>query len=213
MVSATLKTVRMYDPAVDESIDGDQLAEFAKTRDMQKLRFIPGKDPVFYHVGLIDASLFTDYVQAAETETERFRRAFQCGVERVDNFRAQTGEHFTSWQPSGTQRTADGSHRMMDRKELAMFAPADQLEIGSVAYWRCFLPHDIGPYFRVPQSSVVAWGALASLRADSTQAAAAPSSDAPKEPPAAAVKAPNGSDDNGAKPTAATASTTLHEQA
>lgn len=173
-----LKTVRMYDPAIDASCDDKPITEFARTRDLSALTFTPGKRPVFYHVKLIDHDLFDSYVQTAGSDSERNARAFQCAVERVENFTALSGEHFLSWVPTGQQ--AGAPYVSDDEKKL--FSPADRQEIGAVAYWRNFLPPDIGPYFRAPPTSVAVWVAMVSLRAERTQPDAVTNSEPHKAP-------------------------------
>jgi hypothetical protein len=189
MAQQILKTVRMYDPAISAESDGDPITEFAKTRDLSLLKFMPGMTPVYYHLRLVDNALFTDFVCAVESETERYRRSFRCAVEKVENLKAESGEEFMTWCSTGTQRTESGSQPVLTLEDMKLFAPADQQEIGAVAYWRNFLPRDIGPYFQVPRSSAVVWAAMASQRVERTHDDVAKISAAPKEPAAEVVQA------------------------
>lgn len=152
-------------------------------------RLKPGTKPVTYHLREVPHGLWEDYVDAADTYAEKYKRAFVCGVEMVENLPQADGVTLSSWKPN-TKNVRSGSVIMSD-DDLKLFAPSERAEIGSVIYMHSFLPRRIAPTYLLPLSlqepvtSLAARLAVASqkdaaamtsgaLLADSTQSQAEP---------------------------------------
>jgi len=133
--------ISVLDPAIDtESMTLLQMFEYAEKRDVKLIqsRVKPGAKFTVYNVRAVPHSLWQSYVDADPNESVRARRAFQCGVESVDNLAGNDGIAITKWTP--TQKAADGSVILSEQELNERFAPSEVLEIGSVIYKHSFFP-------------------------------------------------------------------------
>lgn len=142
MRAEKFKLVSMLDEAIDtESWTLDEMIRYTETRDWSLIasHFFPNKNPTIYYVRRVPHSLWASYVKASgDNENEEFRRAFICGVERVDNLIGADGIALTSWTPS--KRLPGGNIVVMSDEECNdRFFPADVEEIGAVIHKHSFL--------------------------------------------------------------------------
>jgi hypothetical protein len=124
--------------------------------------------------------LFEEFVDAADTYPEKYKRAFVCGIEKVENLPQEDGITLSTWSPATIhQRT--GAIILSD-DELRKFAPAERQEIGSVIYTHSFLPRRMPATYLLPSSLQEPLTSQAVRLAVASQSYAAPSSEPRLEP-------------------------------
>lgn len=145
---------------LDEAIDTasmplETMVKYRETRDIALLQpFIkPGSKPTIFHVRAVPHSLWQSYVTVVEGEEMRYRRAFQCGVERIENLIGVDGVG-VPWTP--TRRVSDTITIMSDEECNERFSPYEVLEIGSVIHKHSFLPRRIRLEYALPSLCVEA---------------------------------------------------------
>ncbi len=151
MRAEKFKTVSVLDPAIDhESMLVSEMSEFLKTRDFPIVSkyFKPGQKPTVFNIREVPHGLWDSYVMAGTTsDSDRFRNAFQCGVEKVENLYQSDGTMLPSWAPS--QRAGD--QVILSTKEADIyFSPEEREEIGSVIFKHSFLSKRIAALFVLP---------------------------------------------------------------
>lgn len=144
------KVVSVLDDAFDLTLS--ERLDYAGTRDLDayKHKFKPGSKPVFFHVREVPHALWESFVDAADTYPEKYRRAFMCGVEKVDNLPMADGVTLATWAPS-TKNERSGSVILSD-EDMALFAPCERAEIGSVIYNHSFLARRMQIVYLLPLS-------------------------------------------------------------
>lgn len=142
------RAVSVLDPALNLSIP--ETLTYVQSRDFGTLKFHPGEKPTVYHVTEVPHGLWEEYVAATDNVHERYRRAFQCGVERVENLVQPDGVAIPSWTPS-TRHPRLGCVVMSD-EESWLFPPHEREEIGAVVYQHSFLARRIKLSFQLPPS-------------------------------------------------------------
>lgn len=203
------KVVSVLDPAIDtERMPTAAMHEYMTTRDVRKLQpyFKPGVKPTEFHVREVPHELWETFVMGGQNEAERYRRAFMCGVERIDELHQNDGSTISSWTPP-----LDGVG-VMKPDAVVRVSPQEREEIGAVVWYHSFLARRIDGCFRVPPSSLELLGERLFLRVVASPSLPALSSDAASSPLASAppVSTPTGptSESNGgscAPPMAVTA--------
>ena len=145
MRNERFKVISIIDPALDtESITLAEVIEYAESRDISIVQnhVRPGQSLTVYHVRAVPHALWQSYIGAAgDNEELRVRRAFQCGVERVENLVGHDGVAVGSWEPAAKSKNPDNVNAIMTDEELNhRFCPSEVLEIGSVVLKHSFLP-------------------------------------------------------------------------
>lgn len=147
----------VIDEAIDtESMPFDAMMKYYDKRDIALLQpyLKPGVKPTIYHVRSAPHSMFFSFVMAAGVaEAEQFRRAFICGVERVENLQGKDGVG-VNWAP--TRRISETLTVMTDEECNERFSPYEVLEIGAVIHRHSFLPLRIWPHYPLPSLCVEA---------------------------------------------------------
>jgi len=128
------------DEAIDtESIDFDVMKEYVETRDIKLIaQYVkPGMKPITYHVRAVHHSMWEGYVMAGgDHESVKYRRAFMCGIDRVEDLPSKDGTTITL-EP----KLKIGAIKVFTEDEINdRFAPSEVLEIGSVIFQHSFLP-------------------------------------------------------------------------
>lgn len=174
------KTVSIADTAVDTQTMGAKVQDFLKSRDPKLIKIIPGKTPTWFHLRRIPTSIFQRYVATGESEGERRRRAFQCGVSRIDHLVREDGSVAPSVEPTDRIETPTGELRIWSERELEMLAPVFIEEIGSVVETQSFLPRGLAVYFQPPRLCLLAWVQRTSQDAAKILEAARQSNESPQ---------------------------------
>jgi hypothetical protein len=142
------RAVSIVDPALNISVP--EAFEYVKTRDFKSLKFQPGEKPTVYHVTEVPHGMWEEYVAATDNVHERYRRAFQCGVERVENLVQPDGVAIPSWTPSTRHQRLNVLY--ISDEECQLFSPYEREEIGSVVYQHSFLARRIKLSYLLPPS-------------------------------------------------------------
>lgn len=165
--SEKFKTISIHDDALDTSLlTFDDMMKFNRERDFALVegKWAQGKTPSIFHVREVPHGLFESYVDAIDSEPEKFKRAFQCGVERVSNLMQDDGVS-VNWEPN----TKVGAHVIMSDKEAnERFRPSQRQEIGRVIYMHSFLPRTTPLSLPLPSLSVGPLAQKTYLRADAS---------------------------------------------
>lgn len=150
MRAERFRVVSSMDEAYD--LDFNDRLVYAGTRDFESIqgRKLPGARPTIFHVREVPHGLWEEYVDAPDAYPEKYRRAFICGVERVENLVMADGVSLGTWAPN-TKNTRSGAIIMGD-EDLKLFAPAERAEIGSVIYTHSFLPRRMRATYLLPHS-------------------------------------------------------------
>ena len=139
---------------LDEALDFEfsERLDYAGTRDLEvyKHKIKPGAKPVYFHVREVPHSLWEEYVDAADSYPEKHKRAFMCGLERVENLPMGDGVQLGTWVPS--TKHARSGQVILSVEDLKLFAPAYRTEIGSVIYAHSFLPRAMQITYLLPLS-------------------------------------------------------------
>lgn len=131
----------------------DCWTEYMRERDPQWVRCKPGERLTRFYLRPIPTSLFNRYVQTAGSESEKFLRAFQCGVSEIRD----APEHMQgggTLRPTREMSTATGPVLTWGDDEVDSFPPVWAEEIGSIAWARSFLGRTTGRVFQPPPSLV-----------------------------------------------------------
>lgn len=162
-----IRVVSVLDPAIDRDVmTVADMNEYVRTRDFSKLRFVPGVEPQVYHIREIPHGLWERYVKSASTlsDEERWRRAFLCGVTRVENLYQRDGTTIPDWDPP---KAAPGLDVMADAA-LERFWPAEREEIGALVLHHSFLHPRIAPSYPLPPMCLARLEELRFRRADAS---------------------------------------------
>lgn len=178
------RVCRSYDPAIDLTpqvdVDGEPLMrdtdgrsapvlasdtiEFLRTRDPAHLAFVDGWEPAWFVLRPLTVRQLREHVGAAEEQDEKFLRAFECSIVRVDNWRGSDGQRdpvsiAVARDTRSFGRAKDGElDAMMAVHGLTM---ADFWDVGASAYCRAVVPLGLGAQLLLPRSSLVALGLMA----------------------------------------------------
>ena len=142
--------VSVLDPAIDtERMTASAMREYLESRDMRKLEpFLkPGSKPTRYHVREVPHELWETFVMGGGSESERYRRAFMCGVERIDELYQNDGTTIANWTPS------TDALGVMRPEAVVRVSAQEREEIGAVVWYHSFLARRIEGCFRLPPSS------------------------------------------------------------
>lgn len=138
--------ISVLDPAIDtESMTVDEMMKYAETRDVSKIRIKAGAKPTRYHTREIRHDVMESYVMAAGTDAERYRRAFLCGVVKVENLLQRDGSILPDWTPTNIGKLA-----AMPDADAERFSAAERQEIGLVVFDRSFLAPRTVLAYRLP---------------------------------------------------------------
>jgi len=169
MRAERFKCVSMLDEDLD--MDIDVRIRYGKTRDYDLVKVKPAGKPVVYHVREVPHGLFDEYVDAPDAASEKYRRAFICGIEKVENLPQLDGVTLGTWAP--TTINTRTSAIILDDDDLRLFSPAERAEIGAVIYTHSFLPRRIAATYLLLPSLHAPMTALELRLAESSQKSAA----------------------------------------
>ena len=203
--------VSVNDDAIDtETMTIEEVLKYVESRDydLVKGRVKAGRKLQEYHTREIPRRLLTRFVLAVPDESERFERAFMCGVVEVKNVLQRDGSILPGWKPS----TKDDH---VSEEDLARFSESDVMEIGSVILQRSFLAPRTVRVYRLPlmcrqdlaQREFRLAGVTLPSPATSNEAASSASESTPARS-AETTPAPSSNAEGSASPTAATAPAT-----
>lgn len=151
------QVISVIDEALDtESMPLKTMIDYYEKRDIAMLaQYIkPGARPTIYHLRPVPHSLWQSFVMAGGAHEDiRFRRAFMCGVEKVENLQGGDGVG-VPWAP--TRRISDTTTVMSEEECDERFSPYEALEIGSVVFRHSFLPRRIKLTYPLPSLCVEA---------------------------------------------------------
>jgi hypothetical protein len=195
------RVVRVYDPAIDHDGMGiEAVAEYARSRSVELLRFLPGERPTIFHVRRLARSQIR-WVREASSDDERRERAFRAGVTQVTDVRRADGGRF-DWLPPASGSKAP---RPAPEDALEVFGEIDVQEIGGVIWLDSFLARDLPRRYPLPATSLDAIEAIIYHRAVQTSASAQSSSATPSEERRERPTTAQQSSPSGDAPTGATA--------
>ena len=142
-----IEVVSVLDEAIDtESMPVEDMLEYCRTRDVKRLKFHPGKKPQRYFTREVKQRVWESYVMAADTDAERYRRAFLCGVVKVKNMLQRDGGQIVDeWVPAGIPDAA-----AMREEDAERCSASDRAEIGLVIFERSFLAPRTVRSYRLP---------------------------------------------------------------
>lgn len=149
------KVVYTMDPAIDtESMPFEVMQEYIEKRDYNTIApyFKPGMKPTVYHVRAVHHSMWETFVMAGGDHVDiRFRRAFLCGIDNVDDLYGRDGTS-VNFEPT---RNVPGVGKVFTEDEVNLrFSPGEVLEIGSVIYEHSFLHPRIALTWQLPSTCV-----------------------------------------------------------
>ena len=172
------RTCRIYDPAIDyrDKVDADgnpitkrvgdddqrvcrsDAAAFLQDRDPSVLTFIEGRQPAWFVLSPLGIGQLRHYVERPEDTAERYLRAFECAIVRIDGWACSAADAPVSL--AFEQSTIDGVARAkeseIDKAMQAGLTLSDIREIGAAAYARASVPLGFAGRSQVPRSSLVA---------------------------------------------------------
>lgn len=182
--------IRLHDPAIDwvavDAAGDDVGAKYAMDRDLTLIhdpehdvsRVHEGERLMVFTCRRLTRPQVQKFVSSATTEEDRWVKAFQCGVVRID-------------LPNGTVYTPDWIARgalCMPEKDLVALEEEhgletnDILDIGMQISRRSDVPFDSTPSFPVPPWLLRAWAAASLRSAVRSRAAALQSNSEAKAP-------------------------------
>lgn len=143
------------DPAIDtESMPFGVMQEYIEKRDYNSIakHIKPGMKPTVYHVRAVHHSMWETFVMAGGDHDDiKFRRAFICGVESVDDLYGRDGTA-VNFVPT---HNVPGVGKVFTEDEInARFFPNEVLEIGSVIFEHSFLHPRIALTWQLPSTCV-----------------------------------------------------------
>ena len=175
MEETPLILVSVLDDAIDEDATAlSEIVKYFKSRDAKLLKYKPGRKPQLYHTREVKQSLWESVVMSADTEAERYRRAFQCGVFRVENVLQRDGSILPEWKP--TEKETERGVMLDENAER--FSANDRHEIGSAIFQRSFLAPRTVRAYQLPLTCQHALAQREFRLADATPPSPAPSSSA-----------------------------------
>lgn len=177
--------VSVLDEAIDTtSMPFETMMKYYDTRDVALLQpyMKPSARPTVYHIRPAPHSMWFSYI-AAGGDTEQIRRAFMCGVERVENLPGKDGVG-VNWMP--TRRVNESLTVMTEEECNERFSPYEVFEIGSVIHRHSFLPLRTSLHYPLPSLCVEALTHRPFLSAEPSPSTAIESS----SPPSAAIDRP-----------------------
>lgn len=144
------KTVSSHDEAINK--DESDLEAFLTTREMEHLKFHPGKKPTIYHLRLLPHRLYASLDTISNPSLLRLE-AFQLCVCKVENLKGMDGADAPIWSPTTPLPGFSGFKYISpdDMEELFGDYGAIQ-EIGGIAVTRHFLHLRTDPDFQAPLS-------------------------------------------------------------
>lgn len=150
MRAERFKVVSVLDEALDAS--HTERLRYAGTRDYDVIahKMKPGGHPTIFHVREVPHGLWDEWVDAADSYSEKYKRAFMCGVELVENLSQRDGVALSRWAPA--TRNERSNSVIMSDDDLRLFSPSERQEIGSVVYLHSFLPLRTTAVFLLPSS-------------------------------------------------------------
>src|SRR3990172_885192 len=160
------RVVSVLDPAIDTAaMLVKQMIEYQEKRYYPLIQrfFKPGEKPTVFHVREIPRALWS-HVQAAGDKSEVWKRAFRCGVEKVEDVYNKDGVTTPEWKPVGV-RLADKTV-MTDEEFEEHFAPHEWEEIGAVIHTHSFLHRRIAVRYPLLSSCLELLGHRPFLPAD-----------------------------------------------
>ena len=186
--------VSVLDDAIDtEAMTAKEIVRYYETRDINLLKIKPGRKPQRYYTREVRQNLWESYVMAADTEAERYRRAFLCGVIRVTDVVQRNGEQtIEKFEPSGIRERG-----CMLEEDAERFSASDRAEIGSVIWERSFLAPRTVRAYRLPPTCLQILALRAFRSADAIQESQAQSNGAAS---AASAQPPARSDETTPEP-------------
>lgn len=165
-----IKLVSINDPALDHDAMGgmEGIAEYAETRDYERVRVLPGMQPMVFHCRPIPQHLVSDWIRQVpglpdgRPSEAQCVRAFRCAVVAVENQRLAEG-----YVPGMKEPKAIGPNKVMADEAAELFEYMTQVEIGGVALMRALFHLSTGVRSPAPPMS------LERLEADVRRRAAA----------------------------------------
>lgn len=197
------EVVSWEDPALD--MTAEERVVYRETRDITKIREIPGMKAMRFFIRMIPMSLMR-FIDEARSERERSYRAFMAGVERIENARLGDGSTescargtLTS-EVAGVGRIVVWSDADLERLHLGRI----EREIGGVAYAHSDFHSDAVRIYPPPPGLELAWATVERLHAEKILRDAAKSSGVPKAVEESAPRKESDSERHGDAPTDAT---------
>lgn len=123
--------IRIYDPAIDWTIDTGTPPSWAATRKREDLRCKPGKTPIVFRCVRLSRRAYS-WAMEAPSEADKLARAYRAGV-RAIAFPDRT------WTPKGAD---ERTFVAMTEDEAEIVGIADVEEIGGLVLERSILPTD-----------------------------------------------------------------------
>ena len=155
MRSERIETIWSLDPELATSkIDVAVFGEFLRSReslDTIRHAFSPN-GPTLYTIREIPHQLWESFVERADTDEEKYRRAFMMGLVSVKNLYQADGSRLLTWTGSRSMAVDSGQIEVLSEADLKLFSPAERVEIGSVIYQHSFLARRITSCFLLPRS-------------------------------------------------------------
>jgi hypothetical protein len=144
------RTVCSSDPAID--LHKSNLDRYVVTRDLAHLVFHPGKHPVYYVLKRPPTNLVVSFIEAGLDEKTRHIRAFMCSTVGWQYLPDGDGiQRDLAGHPGWVEKRQESG--CMTTEELNLFHPEDVLEIGAIAYQRCFLRRGREVLYTAPPTS------------------------------------------------------------
>lgn len=174
------ETCSVLDPAID--VGRSRFDKFLLTRDMEHLVFTDGKAPTVYELRRPPERVVRTYVRMGDIDSlDLCVRAFKASLVRVKNFTDTSGVHYDAFEPMWA-RSPSGLFDVMSEEECDMFPTEMVMDIGGVAYQRCFLDPKKSHLYRASLTSQRALDLkiLSHLRAEEILATLDQSNDACK---------------------------------
>jgi hypothetical protein len=203
-----LPVVCTLDPAIDHV--ASDVIKYADTRDLTRLAYVPGRQPIVFRLRPIGMHLMTQWVDATPSVPEKWRRAFQVSVREIERYPDVDGPR--RYHPTHPLRLPKGELLTIGDEEIDEMA--ERLggqgwiyEIGHVAYERALLGKALSDgvlSWSLPPSSLAVLDRMMRQRAEQIRRRAAttssaasrgdsgPTSAPPSAPPSDAAAAPSG---------------------
>lgn len=214
MDGSLFRTCRVYDPAIDATpirdangqkvpltnAAGEPLVDrfgepmfktvsdrnaFLADRDVKHLVYLPGAEPVWFDLRPITRQQWREWVSAADTVKEQFRRAFESACVKVSGLRDRTGARLQDITLERNGSLDLVTSKSLDQLWATGITDADMIEIGAVAHARADVPFGGDVSYLLPPSSPAASRKMSSpLRpADATATSSPGSAEAPSGGP------------------------------
>lgn len=147
------------------------IADFVRNRgDMSRIIYRDGMEPVRFTLQPLSRTEMREYVDRAEDDDEKYRRAFDLACVRITGMRDEVGHKIADIVPARETRGLKKiTAKALDELWEMGLSDIDFREIGAAAYWRAQAPKGFEPSWQVPLSSLTG---LAMKARDSHRAAA-----------------------------------------